>query len=141
MKQYLAAFRETSVRETAKLASQRPSTFQKQVLKSCNSLDPSWQVLGGEHLTEDKLFSMDVAMLVQGVKVAVEADGPTHFSMNKPYRLMGSTLLRNRALQRRGWRLLSVPFYEWDELPSAKAKAEYLRSKLIQLCGQSAAAA
>ena len=64
------------------------------------------------------------------MKVAVEADGPSHFSHNKPHRVLGPTLARNRALQRRGWLVLSVPYFEWDPLGSPEAKSLYLKRKL-----------
>lgn len=48
------------------------------------------------------------------IRVAVEADGPFHWTFPGPPRPTGSTLLRNRALANRGWRLVSVPQHEWD---------------------------
>ena len=136
LSQCLAGCRDTWIKVTQEVAAQPISSFQKEVLRTCRQLDPTWQVLGGEHLTKDKLFSMDVAMLVQGVKVAVEADGPTHYSINTPFHVMGSTTARNRFLQRRGWRVLCVPYYEWARLSSDGAKSQYLKTRLLQVLAQ-----
>ena len=64
-----------------------------------------------EHLTEDGLFSIDVALLARDglCKVAVEVDGPTHFSSSGAK--MGSTLLRDLLLEHRGWTVVSMPYW------------------------------
>ena len=42
----------------------------------------------------------------------------------------GSTLLKRRLLKRAGWRVITVPFFEWDEMCDEGAQREYLRTKL-----------
>ena len=113
------------------------SNFQAEVLRLCQH-QPGWQVLGGEHLTDDGMFSIDVAVLGHGadgapIKVAVEVDGPWHFTRNKPFTLLGHTTIRNRSLQQRGWQLLSVPFYDWYGLNGQEAKSSYLAGRLNRL--------
>lgn len=49
-------------------------------------------------------------------RVAVEVDGPDHFTRSMPRRLLGSSLAKQRCLQARGWAVLSVPFYKWNDL-------------------------
>jgi hypothetical protein len=46
-----------------------------------------------------------------GVRVAVEADGPTHFAANDASRRLGPTVARDWLLARLGWRVASVR--EW----------------------------
>ena len=46
--------------------------------------------------------------------VAIEVDGPTHFLYHTK-RPSGPTILKRRQLERSGWRLVSVPFFEWQE--------------------------
>lgn len=67
-----------------------------------------------------------------GRHIAIEADWPSHFSSNKPYRLNGPSHVRNALLQQRGfYDVLSVPFCEWWDLNDEK-KQEYLDRSLLK---------
>ena len=48
-----------------------------------------------------------------GERIAVEVDGPSHF-LGGSHQPTGSTLLKHRQLRHFGWRLESVPYWEWD---------------------------
>jgi hypothetical protein len=63
-------------------------------------------------------------------QVAVEVDGPLHFSANLPYMPLGHTLLRNRLLRARGVQLVCVPYYRWNALQGAVARQQYLAGLL-----------
>jgi hypothetical protein len=64
-----------------------------------------------------------------GVLVAVEADGPLHF--RQPGKaLTGPTQYRNRAIAQRGYKLITVPYFEWDKLKSAAQQQQYLARKI-----------
>jgi hypothetical protein len=57
-----------------------------------------------------------------GVKVAVEFDGPMHFTRqrrrdNGPPRTLGHTVLKYRLLKQSGWTVVRVPYYEFDRIP------------------------
>lgn len=92
-----------------------------------------------EWTTPDGLFAVD--MLVQlpkgGSTVAVEVDGPTHFTRNRPYRELGATILRRRLLEARlSGPLVSVPFFEWDRVKGDHSAEEaYLVGKLRAAIG------
>jgi hypothetical protein len=49
-------------------------------------------------------------------QVAVEVDGPDHFTRNTPHQLLGSSTAKHRCLQARQWAVLSVPFHEWNAI-------------------------
>ena len=53
--------------------------------------------------------------------MAIEVDGPSHFlgadGRGPPN---GHTLLKRRLLRAAGWRLVSVPFYEWNDLSARR---------------------
>lgn len=63
-----------------------------------------------ETLTSDGLFSIDVALPDE--RIAVEVDGPRHFSANG-LRPLGETVARRVLLRARGWAVVSVPFFKW----------------------------
>jgi hypothetical protein len=88
-----------------------PSRKQAQVLDAIRQL-PGCSGATSEHKTDDGLFSIDIAVTLPGGRnLAVEVDGSPHFLSNgQPD---GATRLRNRLLEERGWRVLSVPVTEW----------------------------
>ncbi|KAG1679152.1 hypothetical protein FOA52_000507 [Chlamydomonas sp. UWO 241] len=90
-----------------------------------------------EHLTDDGLFSIDIAVqLPGGQKLAVEVDGPTHFLRNTPAVLNGATHLRNRLLEARGWCVVSVPVTEWGrQVAKGKQAVHDYLTTVLGLCG------
>ena len=94
-----------------------------------------------EHHPEEPLeprtgYSLDLAL--PSSRVAVEVDGPTHFllpdgrGVRKPN---GPTLLKRRLLRAAGWRVISVPFYEWDGFATANGQQTYLERAVAPLLG------
>ncbi|CAB9520186.1 RAP domain [Seminavis robusta] len=75
------------------------------------------------------------------MKVAVEFDGPNHFTrtriprgetMAAPVRALGHTVLKYRLLKRKGWTVVRVPFYEFDKIPfwASMERQRYLQRLL-----------
>ncbi|EJK59317.1 hypothetical protein THAOC_20479, partial [Thalassiosira oceanica] len=63
-----------------------------------------------------------------GRKVAVEVDGPSHFIDRRP---AGRTILKHRQVAKMDHiKVVSVPYWEWDELKNSEMKQRYLREKL-----------
>ncbi len=54
-----------------------------------------------------------------GEKIAIEVDGPHHFTANT-LQVTGEMLARQKLLNARGWAVISVPFFRW----SGKTDAE-----------------
>ena len=57
----------------------------------------------------------------EGREVALEVDGPHHFVGRT---VNGATALKRRQLRAAGWPLLSVPYWEWNELEKQGAAAQ-----------------
>lgn len=113
-----------------------------------------------ENVTSDRLFSLDVALVLgegaRGVgsgrstscssggggpqvlnRVAVEANGPQHYLRTHPNRLEGPTGLRARLLRARGWLPLHVHYADWQQLGGdLRRQRGYLRSRLKQVLRQ-----
>jgi len=75
-------------------------------------------------------LSIDVALLALGV--AVEMDGPSHAFYNMPLPL-GPTRMKHAHLQAMGWRVMSIPYEEWDSLGDNFAKCGYIEERLAEL--------
>ncbi|GAQ86997.1 hypothetical protein KFL_003240180 [Klebsormidium nitens] len=74
---------------------------------------------------------LDIALPAQ--RIAVEVDGPHHFAANARRTPLGPTRLKHRLLRRRGWRLITVPHYEWEALSGDEARDEHMRQRLEPL--------
>ena len=89
-----------------------------------------------EYLEPRTGYSLDLAL--PSSRVGVEVDGPSHFllpddrGVRKP---KGQTLLKRRLLAAAGWRVISVPFYEWDGFATAKERQTYLQGAVAPLLG------
>ncbi len=46
-------------------------------------------------------------------KIAIEVDGPHHFTANT-LQVTGEMLARQKLLNARGWAVISVPFFRWS---------------------------
>jgi hypothetical protein len=55
-------------------------------------------------------------------QLIVEVDGPAHFSSNDQYRPLGSTLVRNKCLQKMGFTVVTLNLTE-QEVSISKAQA------------------
>lgn len=81
------------------------------------------------------------------VKVAVEFDGPHHFTVMGSNeedlmllengikitpRVLGHTVLKYRLLKKKGWTVVRIPYYEFDKIPiwSSMERQRYLQRKL-----------
>lgn len=69
-------------------------------------------------------------------KVAVEFDGPNHFTretgMGEQPRALGHTVFKYRLLKREGWTVVRVPYYEFDKIPfwASQERQRYLQRLL-----------
>ena len=102
------------------------SNGQREVGESLHRLGVSHEL---EYITADGLFSIDVAVVDR--RIAVEFDGPSHFTTNT-LEPLGHTRLRDRLLSAMGWRVVSIPFFERDRLHDAEHKDAYVLRRLSQ---------
>lgn len=82
-----------------------------------------------------------------GRKVAVEIDGPHHFTVMASTgeqlssierglkinpRVLGHTVLKYRLLKKKGWTVVRIPFYEFDKIPhfASMERQRYLQRQL-----------
>lgn len=83
-----------------------------------------------EHICPHAGRNIDIALLDR--RVAVEVDGPSHFLSLGEYLFCqtGSTLLRNLMLTHAGWKVITIPFFEWNWLTTMDTQKEYFQRKL-----------
>ena len=89
----------------------KPSQLQSDVARAIRSRVAHVEE---EHRCEASGYSIDALVtLNDGKRIAVEVDGPWHF-VGRSHQPNGATLLKHRQLRHFGWRLESVPYWEWD---------------------------
>jgi hypothetical protein len=120
------------------------------------ALSETLALMGVDHYNEHD-EDIDVAILLKpgaawthetgancvedGMRIAVEFDGPTHFtrlrppvngSKPEPPRALGHTVLKYRLLKKQGWTVFRVPFYEFDKIPfwASMERQRYLQRLL-----------
>ncbi|KAI8107342.1 hypothetical protein M9434_001984 [Picochlorum sp. BPE23] len=100
------------------------SLFQKQVYEAAEAVIPGWIL---EYWDSDLQYPVDMALLSH--RIVIEADGPTHFTLNtqKP---LGATSLKKRLLRRIGWHLITIPYFEWSIKGSGSEHIDHL-SRLL----------
>jgi hypothetical protein len=94
------------------------------------SVLPSIGLRPKEEVLTPSGYRLDAIVKVNGMKVGIEVDGPSHFVNREP---TGSTLLKRRQVSSLDdIRIVSVPYWDWDkfELEDHMKKQQYLRSKL-----------
>ncbi|CAK8560885.1 unnamed protein product [Lathyrus sativus] len=98
------------------------SLFQKEVGHLLVSTGLQWVK---EYVVD--CYSLDAAVVDK--KLALEIDGPTHFSRNTDVPL-GHTMLKRRYITAAGWKLVTLSYQEWEELQGGSEQMEYLRGIL-----------
>ena len=102
------------------------SKSQQQVGESLRRLGISHEL---EYTTADGLYSIDLAIVER--RIALEFDGPSHFTRNT-LEPLGHTRLRDRLLSAMGWRVVSIPFFEWERLHRPEQMDSYVEHRVYQ---------
>lgn len=66
-----------------------------------------------EEVTTKEGYTLDIVVRWKHHDVGLEVDGPYHF-LRRSQRPTGATLLKRRQLRSFGWKLASVPYWEWN---------------------------
>ena len=100
----------------SRLAAQGGMTWRRPCPTPCARPDAKGYALSG--IDEDRL--------------PPQVDGPTHFVAlaGGGRRPSGATALKRRLLARAGWRVVAVPYWEWEACAGPEAQAAYLRRLL-----------
>lgn len=85
--------------------------------------------LGLQYKEEDTSSDYAVDVSLPKLKLAIEADGPSHRSRNTG-QLLGQTVMKQRHVNHAGWKLMTVAHDDWDELRGRKQKLHFLQTRI-----------
>jgi hypothetical protein len=78
---------------------------------------------------KDAVFKVETSIDMSKSPIAIEVDGPSHFYVNSNEYTAYSKLKR-RILTRMGFKVVNVPFFEWNRLKSTVEKESYILRKV-----------
>ena len=78
---------------------------------------------------KDAILKVESGVDISNNPVAIEVDGPSHFYVNSNEYTAYSKLKR-RILTRMGFRVVNIPYFEWNKLKSTKEKEGYILRKV-----------
>ena len=76
------------------------------------------------------VYAVDIA--IPELKIAVEVDGPSHFTRTKPKRRLGPSKMKMRHLASAGWTVFPISSDEWDDRHASQEKLDQLREIVVQ---------
>jgi len=123
----LESHHEETLRETFMRGAPRPPRNQADVSTALSQLGWTHEI---EFVTDEGL-TLDIAQ--PGAKQCVLLDGPSNYLRETgtgSYVRNGATQLKTRLLERLGWTVTCVPFYEWNRLGSDDDRRRYLEMQL-----------
>ncbi|EKX40341.1 hypothetical protein GUITHDRAFT_154162 [Guillardia theta CCMP2712] len=88
-----------------------------------------------EVIDEKSGYSIDIVIRSgEGVDeehpIAVEVDGPGHYMRPGLRELVGGTKMKTRHLCRLGWKVVAIPYWEWNEARDAGEEERYLSQRI-----------
>ena len=78
---------------------------------------------------KEAVFKVEGSIDMSKSPIAIEVDGPSHFYVNSNEYTAYSKLKR-RILSRMGFKVVNVPYFEWNKLKSTTDKETYILRKV-----------
>eukprot|EP01026_Neomeris_dumetosa_P072262 TRINITY_DN7352_c0_g2_i5.p2 TRINITY_DN7352_c0_g2~~TRINITY_DN7352_c0_g2_i5.p2 ORF type:complete len:109 (+),score=13.01 TRINITY_DN7352_c0_g2_i5:3-329(+) len=55
------------------------------------------------------------------------------FTISRPLRMLGPTLAKIKLIERQGFKVMTVPFFDWDQCQDLEEQAKYIKYRISQL--------
>jgi|GEM_PF-6718963 len=102
-----------------------PSRFHREVARTLENLGIAFK-------NEAPICGFFVDIVLNEHKIAIEADGPTHFARDERGKSFptGKTLFKKNLIQSAGYRVISIPYWEWSKQRNNQQRCKYLTGLL-----------
>lgn len=108
-----------------------PSYLQTRVQNSLQEIEGfSFEIEVPLFAQNSKCMLTSVDFLDESNKVAIEVNGPTHYTQNKKQILLGRNNIKDALLTMLGYRVIHIPYFDWDYLKDDIEKTNYLNELL-----------
>eukprot|EP01025_Chloroclados_australasicus_P039772 TRINITY_DN4137_c0_g2_i1.p1 TRINITY_DN4137_c0_g2~~TRINITY_DN4137_c0_g2_i1.p1 ORF type:complete len:530 (-),score=52.88 TRINITY_DN4137_c0_g2_i1:274-1863(-) len=81
---------------------------------------------------KDRPIRSDLAINVKGTNIAIFVNGQLRYTLNQPLRKLGNIIAMQRIIESAEWKIMDIPWHEWDEIFESSAKEEYLEKKMME---------
>eukprot|EP01025_Chloroclados_australasicus_P015565 TRINITY_DN1748_c0_g1_i1.p1 TRINITY_DN1748_c0_g1~~TRINITY_DN1748_c0_g1_i1.p1 ORF type:complete len:612 (-),score=69.91 TRINITY_DN1748_c0_g1_i1:176-2011(-) len=65
-------------------------------------------------------------------KIAVQVTSPAQYSINTPYRLLGTNIAYMKQLENYGWKIVNISMHELQDVRDWEKKVQFVKSKMKQ---------
>lgn len=113
----------------------RRSSFKRSIASTLRDLEIRHQE---SIVDKNSGYCVDILCTDHGTCIAIQGDGPSQY-LGAGRRASGAARLKNRHLVLMGYKVVSVPYWEWNALNGREEKEEYMLGRLAQVKMQSAA--
>eukprot|EP01026_Neomeris_dumetosa_P036990 TRINITY_DN29981_c0_g3_i5.p1 TRINITY_DN29981_c0_g3~~TRINITY_DN29981_c0_g3_i5.p1 ORF type:complete len:547 (-),score=52.98 TRINITY_DN29981_c0_g3_i5:626-2245(-) len=80
----------------------------------------------------DRPVRADIAINVKASNVGIFVNGPLRYTSSQPLRKLGTTLAMQRMVESADWKIMDIPWFEWDAMYDNPDKQTYLEKKMME---------
>jgi hypothetical protein len=102
-----------------------------EIKSSClhNDISNCLQSLNIKFKNEFEINELFCDIFLENSRIIIEVNGPSHYAY-KSDQLLGHTIFKNRLLKAMNQKVITIPYWEWDDLNNIEEKKLYILNLL-----------
>eukprot|EP01026_Neomeris_dumetosa_P059879 TRINITY_DN56139_c0_g1_i1.p1 TRINITY_DN56139_c0_g1~~TRINITY_DN56139_c0_g1_i1.p1 ORF type:complete len:454 (+),score=62.75 TRINITY_DN56139_c0_g1_i1:105-1466(+) len=98
----------------------------------CSILDKQGAKYSKNFYNEEIVIPIDIVIEENGTKKGINVAGKTQYTCTRPYRPTGGLVSTQWVYEKQGWKVFTIPFYDWQQIKTDEEKQEYLKQLLSE---------